>query len=126
MPARWTAVDEKRRLLLVFEGVADGADYLACMQGWLADRPEAVAWGWIHDLRACTGRVSHGDVARFGLRYRGVAGQADRGARSVFVTPDPGFRSWVQACQLEFPHRTFRIVETVAKAEAALGLSPAG
>jgi hypothetical protein len=114
-----------RRLWLEFAGDVDGDEYGRCMAGWLGAHPEAVAFDWIYDLRAYTGRVSHGDVACFGHRYREVAGEADRGARSVFVTPDAGFRFWVQACQLEFPHRAFAIVTTLEEAEAAL-LSPAG
>lgn len=124
MPAHYRMDEHHRILHLVFEGDVDGAAYLACMAGWLDARPEAVAWDWIYDLRAYAGRVSHGDVACFGQRYRAAAGDRDRSARSVFVTPDAGFRFWVRACQLEFPHRTFRVVGTLAEAEVFL-LSPA-
>jgi hypothetical protein len=52
--------------------------------------------------------------------YSSEAGERDRGARSVFITPDLGFRHWVQACQAALPRRLLTVVGTPAEAGALL------
>lgn len=110
-----------RRLLLRFSGGVDSAAYRACMEGWLHSVPEAAAADWLYDLRDYSGSIAHADVTAFARAYDAVVGTGDAGAISVFVTPDPGFRFWVQACALSFVRRRLIVVDSMAEAEAVLG-----
>jgi hypothetical protein len=116
--ARYTS--RRGRLELTFAGEVDGPAYRRCMAEWLQRHPEAVSADWIYDLRDYRGTVSHDDVLAFTRLYDAEAGERDRGARSVFITPDPGFRYWVQACAAAFPRRVLTVVDTLAGAEALL------
>ncbi len=110
----------RRRLTLQFGMSTDGAAYRRAMSGWLESSPEAVGFDWLYDLRRYGGSVHHDDVTAFAATYEQVAQGRDEGARSVFVSPDSGFRLWVQACALRFPRRIFAVVETLAEAEREL------
>lgn len=116
--ARYAARD--RRLELTFAGEVDGPAYRRCMTEWLQRHPNAVSADWVYDLRNYRGTVSHDDVMAFVRLYDSEAGERDLGARSVFITPDPGFRYWVQACAAAFPRRVLTVVDTPAEAEALL------
>jgi hypothetical protein len=111
---------EANRLRLVFAGEVDSAAYRACMEGWLHSLPEAAAADWLYDLGEYRGSVTHEDVTGFARAYDALVGTRDARALSVFVTPDPGFRFWVQACALCFPRRRLIVVNTMAEAEAML------
>lgn len=113
--------DAAELLLLRFEGAVDGATYRSLMGGWLASDPQAVGHDWLYDLRDYAGTISHDDVAAFASLYDRVAAGTDRGRLSVFVTPDPGFRFWVQACALQFPRRRLVTVDDMAAAGRILG-----
>lgn len=115
-----TILPERRLLHLLVEGEVDGARYLEGMLGWLGRHPEAVAYDWLYDLRNYRGSVSHEAVGCFAGAYDRVAQGVDRGARSIFVTPDPGFRFWVQACALLFPRRRLTVAPTIERAEEIL------
>ncbi|MCU0945010.1 MAG: hypothetical protein MUF65_06535 [Rubritepida sp.] len=108
------------RLRLVFTGDVDSAAYMACMEGWLHAEPAAASADWLYDLRDYHGSVSHDDVQAFARAYDAVVGTSDAGAISVFVTPDPGFRFWVQACAHAFARRRLIVVNTLPEAEALL------
>jgi len=110
----------KKRLELTFAGEVDGVAYRRCMVEWLRRHPDAVAADWLYDPRHYHGSISHDDVLAFVRLYDAEAGERDRGARSVFVTADPGFRYWVQACSAAFPRRTLLVAGTLAEAEALL------
>jgi hypothetical protein len=114
-------VDAKRRLMLLRFGITtDGATYLDTMQRWLHRTPEAVEYDWLYDLRIYQGTVSHGDVKAFAAAYEKVAQGRDAGARSLFVTTDPGFPLWARACALSFSQRRLVVVKSMAEAEEAL------
>jgi hypothetical protein len=59
-------------------------------------------------------------VLAFVRLYDAAAGERDRGARSIFITPDPGFRYWVKACTAAFPRRVLVVVDTPEEAQALL------
>jgi hypothetical protein len=109
-----------RRLSLVFAGEVDSAAYRACMLGWLRAQPEAAEANWLYDLRDYRGSVTHADVTEFARAYDALAGTRDAGALSVFVTPEPGFRFWVQACAHSFARRRLIVVDTMEEAQALL------
>lgn len=116
--ARYTP--QKRRLELTFAGEVDGPAYRRCMAEWLQRHPDAVAADWVYDLRHYRGSISHDDVLAFVRLYDAEAGRRDAGARSIFITPDPGFRYWVQACTAAFPRRVLTVVDSPAEAEGLL------
>jgi hypothetical protein len=109
-----------KRLSLVFAGDVDSAAYRACMRGWLDAHPEAAEANWLYDLRDYRGSVSHADVTEFARAYDAKVGTRDAGAISVFVTPEPGFRFWVQACAHSFARRRLIVVDAMEEAEALL------
>jgi hypothetical protein len=111
---------QKRRLELTFAGEVDGPAYRRCMAEWLYRYPDAVAADWVYDLRQYRGSVSQDDVLSFVHLYEAAAAGQDGGARSVFITPDPGFHHWLQACATAFPRRVLIVVDTPEEAEAML------
>jgi hypothetical protein len=110
----------RRRVLLTLTGEISGPHYVAWLLDLLASRPELGGYDFIYDLLGYQGRVGHDDVAALAPRYAALVGEADRGAVTMLVTEDEGFRFWAELFAVQFPNRTWRVVSTMAEAEAAL------
>lgn len=110
----------RRRVTVVLTGDVTGPDYVAWLLGLLAAEPALGGYDFLYDLRGYQGRVSHDDIAAMAPRYAALVGGRDRGAMTVLVTRDEGFRFWADLFALQFPNRLWRVVPTMEEAEAAL------
>ncbi|MBX9702432.1 MAG: hypothetical protein K2X74_23545 [Acetobacteraceae bacterium] len=93
---------------------------MAWMLDLLSVEPEVGGYDFIYDLTGYQGRISHDDIAALAPRYAALVGSRDRGAVTVLVTADEGFRFWAELFALQFPNRIWRVVATMAEAEAAI------
>lgn len=115
----WTD-HEKRRVVAALTGDVTGQDYVTWLLDLLAADPALGAYDFIYDLQAYAGRISHDDVAGLAPRYAAVVGELDRGAMTVLVTEDEGFRFWAELLAVQFPNRTWRVVPGLPEADVAL------
>jgi hypothetical protein len=116
-----TSVDAaRRRVVVTLAGEVTGPGYVAWTLDLLAAQPALGGYDFVYDLHAYQGRVSHDDIAAMAPRYAALVGDADRGAVTVLVTADEGFRFWADLFVVQFPNRTWRVVPTLAGAEAVL------
>lgn len=116
-----TSVDAaRRRVVVTLAGEVTGPGYVAWTLDLLAAQPALGGYDFVYDLHAYQGRVSHDDIAAMAPRYAALVGDADRGAVTVLVTADEGFRFWADLFAVQFPNRTWRVVPTLAAAEAVL------
>ena len=110
----------RRRVLVTLAGDVTGPDYVRWLLDLLAADPALGGYDFIYDLHGYEGRVGHDDIAALAPRYAALVGEADHGAVTVLVTMDEGFRFWAQLFAVQFPNRVFRVVPTMAAAEAVL------
>jgi len=111
---------DRRRLVMRFAISTNGPAFMAAMQGWIDQHPEAVGYDWLYDMRIYHGTVSHDDMTQFARAYAAIADERDTGRYAIFVSSDPGLPLWIRACGLHFPRRIFTVVRTMAEAEKLL------
>jgi hypothetical protein len=111
---------DRLRLVMRFAISTNGPAFLAAMQGWIDQHPEAVGYDWLYDMRIYHGTVSHDDMTQFARAYATIADERDRGRYAIFVSPDLGLPLWIRVCALHFPRRIFTVVRTMADAEKLL------
>jgi hypothetical protein len=127
------AIDHARRRVTVLPtGEVTGEAYTAWLLELLETQPVLGGYDFIYDLHAYLGRVTHDDIAAMAPRYAALVGQADRGATTILVTTDQGFRFWAELFAVQFPNRRWHVVPDLAAASGLLdsraacqGLSPA-
>ena len=78
----------------------------------LATQPATRGYDFIYDLAGYQGRVAHDDIARLAPAYAALVGEADRGAVTVLVTVDAGFRFWAELFAVQFPNRAWHVLRT--------------
>lgn len=110
----------RRRVVVAIAGDVSGADYVTWLLDLLAAEPVVGGYDFIYDLQAYAGRISHDDIAVMAPRYAALVGELDRGAVTVLVTEDEGFRFWAELFRVQFPNRTWHVVPSLAEAEAVL------
>ena len=108
------------RVLWIASGDVSGPEYVAWTMDLLSAQPEIGGYDFIYDLLLYEGRVGHDDIAGLAPRYAALVGEADRGAVTVLVTLDEGFRFWAELLAVQFPHRHWHVVPSLAAAEAVL------
>ncbi len=115
------AVDQaRRRAIITLMGDVGGPDYTDWFMDQLHRNPALGGYDHILDLRGYAGRIGHDDYACLAPRYAALVGEADRGAVTVMVTWDEGFRLWAPVLARQFPHRAWQVVTGLASAEAVL------
>lgn len=112
----------RRRVVLALTGDVSGPDYVAWLMDALTAEPVLGGYDFVYDLLAYEGRISHDDIAALAPRYAAQVGEADRGAMTVLVTTDEGFRFWAELFAVQFPNRAWRVVPGMAEAEAVLAV----
>ena len=110
----------RRRVVVALRGDVTGQDYVGWLLGLLAAEPVLAGYDFIYDLQAYAGRISHDDIAALAPRYAALVGDRDRGAVTVLVTEDEGFRFWAELLRVQFPNRTWHVVPTLEAAESML------
>jgi hypothetical protein len=110
----------QRRVVVAVAGDVTGPDYVGWLLDLLAAEPALGGYDFIYDLQGYEGRITHDDIAALAPRYAALVGDRDRGAVTVLVTADEGFRFWAELFAVQFPHRTWRVVPSMSAAEAAL------
>jgi hypothetical protein len=110
----------RRRVVVALLGDVSGPDYVAWLMDRLTTRPELSGYDFIYDMQAYQGRISHDDIAEMAPRYAALVGDRDRGATTILVTTDEGFRFWAELLAVQFPNRRWRVVPGMAEAEAVL------
>jgi hypothetical protein len=112
--------DARRRVTVTAAGEVTGPAYVDWLMALLGSRPALGGYDFIYDLQDYRGRVGHDDIAVLAGRYAALVGEADRGAVTVLVTADEGFRFWAELFAVQFPNRIWRVAATMAAAEAEL------
>lgn len=110
----------RRRVVVSVAGDVSGTDYVTWLLDLLAAEPVVGGYDFIYDLQAYEGRISHDDIAAMAPRYAALVGDLDRGAVTVLVTEDEGFRFWAELFRIQFPNRSWRVVPSLPDAEALL------
>lgn len=113
--------DHARRLVVVaLTGDVSGPDYVTWLVDLLSAEPVLRGYDFIYDLQGYGGRISHDDIAGLAPRYAALVGDLDRGAVTVLVTQDEGFRFWAELFRIQFPNRTWHVVTSLEAAERVL------
>ena len=105
---------------MALAGDVSGQDYVTWLLDLLSADPALGGYDFIYDLQTYEGRISHDDIAALAPRYAALVGGRDRGGVTVLVTKDAGFRFWAELFAVQFPNRTWRVVPSLAEAEAVL------
>ena len=108
------------RVLWIASGDVSGPEYVAWTMDLLTAQPVLGGYDYIYDLLLYEGRVGHDDIAGLAPRYAALVGEADRGAVTVLVTLDEGFRFWAELLAVQFPHRQWHVLPSLAAADAVL------
>lgn len=110
----------RHRIVVALVGDVSGPDYTSWVLERLTAEPVVAGYDFIYDLHAYHGRISHDDIAALAPRYAALVGDRDRGATTVLVTPDEGFRFWAELMAIQFPNRRWHVLPGMAEAEAML------
>ena len=110
----WRVDDALHRIFVTMRGQVKSRP--ACLElcSIFLNRPDAVTYDMLYDMRDYQGDVSPADVEKLVAVYTECKPDSSVPCRTSFATPDPNFQLWAAAFNAQFAgrsHKAFKLID---------------